>query len=99
MDSHQERKEALFEATRELISRAEQAAYLDAACGDDPALRRQVERMLADEAAAEDFFHGIDALGESVRRAVITGNIFAGPMRIANNSKGNVRIAENADAP
>lgn len=35
-------------------------------------------------------------LKEGVRRAVITDNIFRGPERIANNSKGNVRIANNA---
>jgi hypothetical protein len=35
-------------------------------------------------------------LGEKVRRAVITGNVFTGPTRIANKSKGNVQIASNA---
>jgi hypothetical protein len=35
-------------------------------------------------------------LGESVRRAVITGNILTGKARIANNSKGQVAIANNA---
>src|SRR5262249_31710841 len=36
-------------------------------------------------------------LGEDVRRAVITGNIFTGPTRIENKSKGNVKIGDNAD--
>jgi len=36
-------------------------------------------------------------LGESVRRAVITGNVFTGPIRITNRSKGNVQISSNAD--
>jgi hypothetical protein len=35
-------------------------------------------------------------LGADVRRAVITGNVFAGPPRINNQSKGNVQIGENA---
>jgi hypothetical protein len=35
-------------------------------------------------------------LGESVRRAVISGNVFTGPARIANRSKGSIRIGENA---
>ena len=35
-------------------------------------------------------------LGEGVRRAVITDNIFAGPAKIANHSQGNVQIANNA---
>ncbi len=35
-------------------------------------------------------------LGEGVRRAVITGNIFTGAARIANRSRGSVQIADNA---
>lgn len=38
-------------------------------------------------------------LGEGVRRAVITGNIMAGPARIANRSQGSIQIADNADEP
>ena len=38
-------------------------------------------------------------LGEGVRRAVITGNVFTGPAQIANASKGSVKIADNADSP
>jgi hypothetical protein len=34
-------------------------------------------------------------LGEGVRRAVIAQNVVAGDVRIANRSKGNVRIADN----
>jgi hypothetical protein len=35
-------------------------------------------------------------LGESVRRAVITGNIFAGKARVTNHSKGQVMVSDNA---
>jgi hypothetical protein len=35
-------------------------------------------------------------LGPEVRRAVITGNVFAGTVRINNQSKGNVQMGENA---
>ena len=35
-------------------------------------------------------------LGADVRRAVITGNVFTGPPRINNQSKGSVQIGENA---
>ncbi|MBI5387005.1 MAG: hypothetical protein HZA90_20215 [Verrucomicrobia bacterium] len=39
-------------------------------------------------------------LGENVRRAVISDNVINGPARIANRSKGSVKIANNAeDAP
>ncbi|MBX7073511.1 MAG: hypothetical protein K1X71_10225 [Pirellulales bacterium] len=39
------------------------------------------------------------SLGKAVRRAVITGNVFAGPERVTNASSGNVRIADNAGDP
>jgi hypothetical protein len=35
-------------------------------------------------------------LGPSVRRAVISDNLFTGPARIANRSRGSVQIANNA---
>lgn len=35
-------------------------------------------------------------LGEAVRRAVITGNVFTGPEKVTNRSKGQVRLADNA---
>jgi len=35
-------------------------------------------------------------LHPDVRKAVITGNVFAGAARIVNHSKGNVQIAANA---
>lgn len=35
------------------------------------------------------------ALGEGVRRAVVTGNAFAGQIRITNRSKGQVAISDN----
>jgi hypothetical protein len=38
-------------------------------------------------------------LGEAVRRAVITGNVFAGPAHVGNYSKGNVQVGDNADEP
>ena len=38
-------------------------------------------------------------LGPEVRRAVISGNILTGPARIENQSKGNVKISDNAEGP
>lgn len=35
-------------------------------------------------------------LGQAVRRGVITGNIFQGPIRIKNKSEGDVQISSNA---
>ena len=39
------------------------------------------------------------SLGEEVRRAIITDNLFQGPKRIDNRSRGVVRIANNAGLP
>jgi len=39
------------------------------------------------------------ALGEKVRRAVISVNVITGPLRIENKSPGAVKIANNADEP
>jgi hypothetical protein len=39
------------------------------------------------------------SLGEAVRRAVITGNVFSGPAKISNTSQGSVHIGQNADGP
>jgi len=38
-------------------------------------------------------------LGEKVQRAVIAENIFTGPARIDNKSKGNVQIGLNSETP
>lgn len=35
-------------------------------------------------------------LGQQVRKAIITGNVFTGTSRIVNKSKGNVQVADNA---
>ncbi len=35
-------------------------------------------------------------LGENVRRAVVSGNVFAGAARIENRSRGRVQIGDNA---
>ena len=71
MNPNQDRKEALFETARQLASRAERAAYLDEACGDDLALRRQIEAMLETEAAADQYFRTTEAPGEAVREAAL----------------------------
>lgn len=39
------------------------------------------------------------ALGPQVRRAVVTGNVVRGQLRIANRSQGDVQIANNAADP
>jgi WD40 repeat protein/serine/threonine protein kinase len=45
----------LFDAAVELTDLAQRAAFLDAACGQDQALRAEVEQLLAHDAAAGSF--------------------------------------------
>ncbi|NBC16974.1 MAG: hypothetical protein GVY18_06615, partial [Bacteroidetes bacterium] len=55
--SRWERLEVLFEGALER-SESERSAFLDAFCGDDPALRAELEALLgADEDASEYFEH------------------------------------------
>ena len=56
--AHYERVHSLFEAARGLDA-AERAAQLDAGCGSDQALRREVEELLGEpDAKANKVFEG-----------------------------------------
>jgi WD40 repeat protein/serine/threonine protein kinase/tetratricopeptide (TPR) repeat protein len=48
-------KERLFSAAAELIDPGQRAAFLDAACGNDPSLRAAIEDLLRHDDAAGDF--------------------------------------------
>jgi len=52
--------ETIFLRARELTDSGEQRAYLDRECGRDPALRAEVQALLADADAAEAFFDALD---------------------------------------
>src|SRR5262245_26000071 len=56
MNDREQQEEALFEAARRLTNPAHRAAFLDAACADNPALRKQLEDLLAAQGDADDFF-------------------------------------------
>jgi serine/threonine protein kinase/tetratricopeptide (TPR) repeat protein len=57
MATQQDRAAQIFDAVVELATPAERAAYLDAACGQDPQLRAEVEELLAHDAAAGSFLN------------------------------------------
>ncbi len=61
-----------------------------------PALRVDSGTVLVRGCEFRESKHQI-TLGLDVRRAVISGNILTGPARIENQSKGNVRISDNAE--
>jgi hypothetical protein len=67
-------------------------------CGSDrnrPAIQARGGTVLVRGCEFREAKPHID-LGPEVRRAVITGNVFAGTVRINNQSKGNVQMGENA---
>jgi serine/threonine protein kinase/tetratricopeptide (TPR) repeat protein len=69
MDRAQAEPDEIFCDALELASSAEQAAYLDRACGGDTDLRRRVQRLLEAHAEAEGFL----AAGPTVAAATIDG--------------------------
>jgi serine/threonine protein kinase/Tfp pilus assembly protein PilF len=57
MGAQQDKAARIFDAAVELASPAEQAAYLDAACGRDRQLRADVEELLEHDALAGSFLN------------------------------------------
>jgi serine/threonine protein kinase len=55
MNADQNRAKSIFLNAAEIASRADQVAYLEAQCGDDEALRREVAELLAHHAPARAF--------------------------------------------
>ena len=60
-----------------------------------PALRAESGSLLVRGCEFQEDKPQIE-LGEGVRRAVITGNIFTGKARVSNRSKGQIMIGDNA---
>src|SRR5262245_47152545 len=56
MNLRQQQEEALFEAARKLTNPAQRAAFLDAVCAANPALRKQLEELFAAQSDADDLF-------------------------------------------
>ncbi len=63
--------ESIFEAARKLVTPAEQAAYLDAACAENAPLRQRVEQLLAAFDQGGSFLESPAPLG--VDRPRLTG--------------------------
>ncbi len=85
--------DAIFIEALERPAGPVRTAYLDEACGADAALRRQVEAMLNDDAAADEFFEGEDTLTvnpEGGSSASPRGFTAAGFKPIAGEESGDV---------
>jgi serine/threonine protein kinase/Tol biopolymer transport system component len=89
---------------------AERAEWLDRVCGDDGALRRELEELLAADAASGDFLEGTTVRGDLLydaaldragRRAAARIGQRAGAFRlvreIGRGGMGSVYLAERAD--
>jgi hypothetical protein len=57
-----QRETELFDAASHLNDAASRRAFLAQACGENPALRERVEKLLAVQPDAEKFFQAIDPL-------------------------------------
>ncbi len=98
-----ERVKTVFEAALDLMAE-ERAAFLDQACRDDPAVRAEVESLLASEDESGRFLAenalGLSSLQEPARPAVVAGRQF-GQYRIVreigHGGMGAVFLAERAD--
>src|SRR5688572_33310963 len=65
MSANRDREEEIFDVARELAAH-ERAAYLSERCGQDADQRERIERMLAADAAAGEFFKTHDASSPTV---------------------------------
>jgi WD40 repeat protein/serine/threonine protein kinase len=66
----------------ELASSAERAAYLDRVCGDDPDLRRRVERLLEAHVQADSFLTARPAIGATGDMPAETAGTLIGPYKL-----------------
>jgi hypothetical protein len=76
MGARQDRLASIFDAVVELATPAQREAYLDAACGQDSALRAEVEQLLAHDEAAGSFLDRPSRLGPA---ATVDDPIREGP--------------------
>jgi WD40 repeat protein/serine/threonine protein kinase len=77
MDGIRKTEEQLFEAARKLADPGQRRAFLQAACQNDPALRRRLEQLLEDQPAADGFF--ADARAELPAPAAVIGQMTQKP--------------------
>ncbi len=73
-------EETIFIEALQLSAPEERAAYLDKTCGDDPALRERVERMLSAEQKADRFLASDPLQVDQTGRATSDGSEAVGSM-------------------
>jgi eukaryotic-like serine/threonine-protein kinase len=92
----------IFGDALELACPAERAAYLDRACGDDPDLRRRVERLLEAHAEADGFLAaGPSVAAATTDRVAEAAGAVLGPYKlvevIGEGGMGTVWLAQQTE--
>ena len=91
-DERWPRVKALFQAALER-SPDKRAAFLDAATGDDAALRHEVDSLLASDASGASFLDGLPVASQSVVLAnPLAGSVLAAGLHVGPYEIGRAHV-------
>src|SRR5438034_306481 len=92
MNEARQQEETLFDAARKLTDPVQRKAFLDAACADNPELRRRLEILLSAEPHADKFF-------EEGSVSLSAPSDPAAPVPQESRASGTVRVTLPSEEP